>query len=118
MLNALNLLCSACQLPHEGSLYALHQVGLSCTHPSLTSMQLAWRPRQMTAQAACRLRKDMDANLLAAQADDLGLEMIEAQCAATGDPGELARHTHCRPTQKPCIWAAVHAADAPPHSLG
>lgn len=40
-------------------------------------------------RAPCRLRKDLDANLLAGQAADLGLEMIEAQCAASGDPGEL-----------------------------
>ena len=45
-------------------------------------------PARGNRAAARRLRKDLDANLLAAHADDLGLEMIEAQCAARASPGE------------------------------
>ena len=36
----------------------------------------------------CRKRGELDSSLLPGQADDLGLEMIEAQCVATGDVGE------------------------------
>ena len=71
-----------------------------------TLARLRWRSCSLkTELPVCRLRKDLDANLLAAQADDLGLEMIEAQCAARAAPGAawpghprhaLCRSLHCR----------------------
>ena len=42
-----------------------------------------------------RLRKDTTSSLLPGQAEDLGLEMIEAQCAARGDPSEPRLLTPC-----------------------